>query len=345
LPKRKGLFGVKTFSSLKKKDLGMKRRETRYINMQGQNPAMYLVTGGAGFIGSHIADALDAKETLILDDFSAGKMENIGGAVSRGAKLLRADIASITPETLKGVDVVFHEAALVSVPLSFQKFDKTYRDNVASFLNLLECARKADTERVVFASSAAVYDEAGKPVAEGAPLFPRSPYAESKLIDELYARIYAKEYGMAIVPLRYFNVYGPRQDPSSPYSGVISIFASSMSSSKQITIYGDGNQTRDFIHVSDVAEANLLAVRMKGHSAEPINIASGKGTTILGLFRAMAEITGYGMEPSFAEGRPGDARFSVADTEKAESLLDFSAKRRLEEGLRETLKAFQGIDI
>jgi len=299
---------------------------------------MYLVTGGAGFIGSHIVDALDAKETTILDDFSAGKMENIGAAVSKGAKLLRADIASITPETLKGVDVVFHEAAFVSVPLSFQKFEKTYKDNAASFLNLLECARKADVEKVVFASSAAVYDEASKPVAEDAPLFPKSPYAESKLIDELYARIYAKEYGMGIIPLRYFNVYGPRQDPSSPYSGVISIFASSMTGNKPITIYGNGKQTRDFIYVKDVAEANLLAARMKGHSAEPINVASGKGITIIGLFRAMAAITGYGMEPSFAEGRQGDIRFSVADTKKAESVLDFSAKRQLDEGLKETLK-------
>lgn len=300
---------------------------------------MYLVTGGAGFIGSHIVDALDAKETVILDDFSAGKMENIGAAVSKGAKLLRADIASITPETLKGVEVIFHEAALVSVPLSFQKFEKTYKDNAASFLNLLECARKADTERVVFASSAAVYDEAKRPVSEDAPLFPKSPYAESKLIDELYARIYAKEYGMSIVPLRYFNVYGPRQDPSSPYSGVISIFASSMQNSRPITIYGDGKQTRDFIYVKDVAEANMLAMRMKGHSAEPINVASGKGTTILGLFRVMAAITGYGMEPSFAEGRQGDIRFSVADTGKARESLDFRTSRPLEDGLKETLKS------
>jgi UDP-glucose 4-epimerase len=301
---------------------------------------MYLVTGGAGFIGSHIVDALDAKETAILDDFSAGKMENIGGAVSRGAKLLRADIASITPDTLKGVEVVFHEAALVSVPLSFSKFEKTYRDNAASFLNLLECARKADVERVVFASSAAVYDEAAKPVAEDAPLFPKSPYAESKLIDELYARIYAKEYGMNIVPLRYFNVYGPRQDPSSPYSGVISIFASSMLNHKPISIYGNGRQTRDFIYVKDVAEANMLAMRAKGHSAEPMNIASGKGITILGLFRAMRGMTGYAMEPSFAEGRQGDIRFSVADTGKAKELLDFRASRPLEEGLKETLNSF-----
>jgi UDP-glucose 4-epimerase len=301
---------------------------------------MQLVTGGAGFIGSHIVGALDAKETIIIDDFSSGKMENIGGAVSKGAKLMRMDIAAITPETLNGVDVVFHEAALVSVPLSFQKFEKTYKDNAASFLNLLECARKADTEKVVFASSAAVYGEAGKPLAEDAPLFPGSPYAESKLIDELYARVYAKEYGMAIVPLRYFNVYGPRQDPSSPYSGVISIFASRMKKNGPITIYGDGMQTRDFIYVKDVVDANLLAARMKGHSAEPINIASGKGTTILSLFRAISGIIGYGTEPEFAEKRPGDMRFSVADTGKAIELLDFRTNRPLEDGLRETLGAF-----
>lgn len=301
---------------------------------------MYLVTGGAGFIGSHIVDMLDAKETIILDDFSNGKMENIGSAVSRGAKLLKMDIGEITHDTLKDVDVVFHEAALVSVPLSFSKFEKTYKDNVASFLSLLECARQADVEKVIFASSAAVYGESETPLTEDAPLFPKSPYAESKLIDELYARVYAKEYGMSIIPLRYFNVYGPRQDPSSQYSGVISIFASSMSGNRPIAIYGDGNQTRDFVFVKDVAEANMLAMKMKGHSAEPINIASGKGTTILGLFRAMAAITGYAMEPSFAEPRPGDARFSVADTEKAESLLDFSARRPLDDGLKETLGSF-----
>jgi nucleoside-diphosphate-sugar epimerase len=297
---------------------------------------MQLVTGGAGFIGSHLVDILKAKETVIVDDFSNGKMENISSAVSNGAKLLQMDIADITPETLEDVDVIYHQAALVSVPLSFQKFEKTYRDNVASFLNLLECARQADVERVIFASSAAVYAESEMPIGEDALLFPKSPYAESKLVDELYAKIYAKEYGMKIVPLRYFNVYGPRQDPSSPYSGVISIFASRMKNNEAITVYGDGKQTRDFIYVTDVAEANLLAAKMKRNFAEPINIASGTGTSIMELFSILERITGYRKDPEFAPAREGDVRFSVADTEKAKELMDFSAQRSLEDGLKET---------
>jgi nucleoside-diphosphate-sugar epimerase len=299
---------------------------------------MQLVTGGAGFIGSHVVDLLDPKDTIILDDFSNGKMENIKSAVDSGAKLMEMDIADITPETLEDVEIIYHQAALVSVPLSFQRFEKTYKDNVASFLNLLECARQSHVEKIVFASSAAVYGESEEPLREDAKLFPKSPYAESKVMDELYARIYAKEYGMKIVPLRYFNVYGPRQDPSSPYSGVISIFASRMKKNEPITVYGDGNQVRDFVFVKDVAESNIIASKMKRNFAEPVNIASGKGTTIMELFRILCSITGYFKEPEFAPAREGDVKFSVADIEKAKEIMDFSAERALESGLEETLR-------
>jgi len=298
---------------------------------------MYLITGGAGFIGSNLADALDPKETIVIDDLSNGKLENINHLIKKGLIFRKKDIAETDSSDMKDVDAIFHEAALVSVPLSFSNFDKTYRDNISSFVRILEMARKNDIERVVFASSAAVYETSGMPVSEDDAIFPKSPYAESKLIDELYARIYYEEYGMKIIPLRYFNVYGPRQNPSSPYSGVISIFASRMMEDKEITVYGNGKQVRDFVYVEDVVNANLLSLKLKGNFAEPINIASAKPTSILELFNAIKEKAKYKKEPVFKEKRQGDVDYSLANISKAKGLLDFHPKYSLENGLEKTV--------
>ncbi|MCX6773463.1 MAG: GDP-mannose 4,6-dehydratase [Candidatus Micrarchaeota archaeon] len=298
---------------------------------------MYLITGGAGFIGSNLADALDPKQTIVIDDLSNGKLENISHLIKKGLIFRKKDIAGINSSDVKDVDVIFHEAALVSVPLSFSNFDKTYRDNVSSFVRILEMARKGDIERVVFASSAAVYETSSMPVSEDDAVFPKSPYAESKLIDELYARIYYERYGMKIIPLRYFNVYGPRQNPSSPYSGVISIFASRMMEGKEITIYGNGKQVRDFVYVKDVVNANILSLKLGSNFADPINVASGKPNSILELFSIMKEKAKYKKEPVFKEKRQGDVDCSLANISKAKELLDFHPKYLLEDGLEETI--------
>jgi len=302
---------------------------------------MYLITGGAGFIGSNLADALEPKETIIIDDLSNGKLRNIEHLIKRGLDFRKKDISEINVPDLKDVDAIFHEAALVSVPLSFSNFEKTYRDNVSSFVKILEAARKADVERVVFASSASVYETSSVPVSEDDAVFPKSPYAESKLIDELYARIYHEEYGMKIVPLRYFNVYGPRQDPSSPYSGVISIFISRMLENREVEIHWTGKQVRDFVYVRDVADANLLCLNLKSNFAEPINIASSMPTSLLGLFRTIKEKTGYKKEPVFKERRAGDVDCSLASIAKARELLGFSPKYTLEKGIGETIASLK----
>ena len=302
---------------------------------------MYLITGGAGFIGSNLADALDPKETIIIDDLSNGKLSNINHLVKKGLDFRKKDIAEINSSDMKDISVIFHEAALVSVPLSFSNFEKTYTDNVSSFVRILELARKHDVERVVFASSAAIYETSGMPVSEDDMISPKSPYAESKLIDELYARIYYEEYGMKIVPLRYFNVYGPRQDPSSPYSGVISIFISRMTENKEVTIYGNGNQIRDFVYVEDVVNANLLSLKLNNNFAEPMNIASGKPTSILELFSIIREKTRYSKEPIFMENRKGDVDYSLANISKAKELLNFYSKYSLENGLEKTIHSLK----
>jgi len=298
---------------------------------------MYLITGGAGFIGSNLADALEPKDTIIIDDLSNGKVQNIKHLIEKGLDFRKKDISEIGGQDMGDVDAIFHEAALVSVPLSFSKFEKTYRDNVSSFLGILETARKHDVERVVFASSAAVYETSPVPVSEDDAVFPKSPYAESKLIDEMYARIYRDEYGMKIVPLRYFNVYGPRQDPSSPYSGVISIFISRMAENREVEIHGTGKQVRDFVYVRDVVDANLLSLKLNGSFAEPMNIASGTPTSLLELFSVIRKKTGYGKEPVFRGKREGDIEYSLADISKARRLLGFSPKYTLERGIGETI--------
>jgi UDP-glucose 4-epimerase len=238
---------------------------------------------------------------------------------------------------MSGVEVVFHQAALVSVPQSIEDPIEAAMVNDLGTLNVLEAARHSGVKRVVFASSCAVYGDLPQlPKKEEMDTKPLSPYAASKLHGETYARLYRDLYGLETVCLRYFNVYGPRQDPSSPYSGVISIFMDKAARGKPPTIYGDGEQYRDFVYVADVVQANLLAAQRENISSVVINVGTGKSVTVNSLWKNIAELAGVQGEPERANFRPGDIRQSVAEISRAYELLDFEPRYSLEEGLQLT---------
>ncbi len=307
-----------------------------------------LVTGGAGFIGSHIAETLSGQgvETVVMDDLSSGKMANLDGFKDR-ITFVKGDIRDM--ETVKaaaaGCDLVFHEAAFVSVPASVQDPVLSAGINEIGTLTVLEGARNVGVKRVVLAASSAVYgDPETVPITEEARKRPTSPYAVQKLTLEFYADLYNELYGMETVCLRYFNVYGPRQDPSSPYSGVISIFSAKAGAKERPLIYGDGNQFRDFIFVSDVVRANLVAAGHEDAPGHTFNIGTGRRTSVNELWERIATISGAaGIEPEYEPAREGDIYASLAEVQKAESILGFKAKISLDEGLKRTLAWYQGL--
>ena len=299
----------------------------------------FLVTGGAGFIGSHLVRALLQRgaRVRVLDDFSTGKRENLEGL--DGVEVLEGDIrdASRVKEAVRGVDAVFHEAAFVSVPRSMETPDICFDVNAHGTEILLEAARKAEVRRVILASSAAVYgDSESLPLREESPLHPMSPYAVSKRVDELYAALYTEALGMEVVALRYFNVFGPRQSPDSMYAAAVPIFVRNMLKNAPVTIFGDGGQTRDLIYAGDVARANLLAADAPDAPGKAINICTGRETRVLDLVAALQRLFPNAPEPIFAPPRPGDIYRSVGSPALAEKLLGFRAEISLEEGLRNT---------
>lgn len=301
----------------------------------------YLVTGGAGFIGSHITDRLlaDGHTVRILDNFSTGKRENIPAA--SGVEVIEGDVGDFETvrHAMQGVDYVFHEAAIASVPETVGNPLASERINYRGTLNILETARHAAVKRVVFACSAAVYGDLPElPKREDMPLKPLSPYAIDKLASEHACQVYTRLYGLEAVALRYFNVFGPRQDPSSPYSGVISIFSDHLRQGKQPTIYGDGEQTRDFVYVSDVVEANIRAAASATAAGKGINIAAGSTLSINDLLRTICHIQGQPFEPRYQPGRQGDIRHSRADIALAREHLDWEPVVEFETGLRELFK-------
>jgi UDP-glucose 4-epimerase len=299
-----------------------------------------LVTGGAGFIGSNLVEHLVGAsfEVKVLDNLSSGFLQNLE-AVWEYIDFKEGDVRDMTTlkQIMSEVEVVFHQAALVSVPQSIEDPIETVMVNDLGTLNVLEAARHSGVRRVVFASSCAVYGDLPQlPKKEEMDTKPLSPYAASKLHGETYARLYGDLYGLETVCLRYFNVYGPRQDPSSPYSGVISIFMDNAARGETSTIFGDGEQYRDFVYVADVVQANLLAAQRKNISGVTINVGTGKSVTVNTLWKNIAELATLQGEPKRANFRPGDIRQSVAEISRSQELLDFEPRYSLEEGLQLT---------
>lgn len=299
----------------------------------------YLITGGCGFIGSHIAEELikDGDEVRVYDNLSSGYKHNIDPFGDK-VEFIEADVRD--PERLveaaKGVDGIFHEAALVSVFESVEKPEANHEINITGTMNVLLAARENKVKRVLVASSAAIYgNDPALPKKEDMLPVPESPYALAKICDEYYLTVFHKLYGIETVSLRYFNVYGPRQDPSSMYSGVISKFNDVLAKGDQPMIFGDGLQSRDFVFVKDVARANLLAMRseMVG-KGEVFNIATGRRVDLLELLSALGEVYGVRPEPVFKEERKGDVKHSLADVSKAKEVLGYEPKFTLVEGLR-----------
>jgi UDP-glucose 4-epimerase len=290
-----------------------------------------LITGGAGFVGSHLAEALVAdNEVRILDDLSGGAREH----VPADATLVEGDIrdGDALADAMDGADLAFHEAALVSVEESVQNPRKSNRINAAATVDLLEEARRQDA-RVVLASSAAVYGHPDSvPVAEGDSKEPTSPYGIDKLTLDHYARRYHDLYGLETVPLRYFNVYGPRQNPE--YSAVVNVFFRQAADGGPLTVEGDGKQTRDFVHVSDVVQANLLAATTD-RVGEPFNVGTGSSVTVNELAETVLEVTDSDAEITHVDPRPGDIRHSEADVSKIREALGYEPTVSLADGLRE----------
>jgi len=296
----------------------------------------YLVTGGAGFIGSHLVRTLLAQNAgvRVLDDFSTGKRDNLAGLP---IELVEADLrdASGVARAVQDVDFIFHEAAFVSVPQSMQDPAACFDINQRGTETLLEAARKNGVKRVVLASSAAVYgDSQALPLDEQTVLYPGSPYAVSKRVDELYAELYSRSFDLPVVALRYFNVYGPRQRPDSMYAAAVPIFARRLLDGAAITIYGDGGQTRDLIYVGDVVRANLTACEHPAAPGQVFNVCTGEETRVIDLVETLTDFIPTASKPQFVAARPGDIYRSIGSPQKAADVLGFRAQTPLADGLK-----------
>ncbi|MHC4493083.1 MAG: SDR family oxidoreductase [Planctomycetota bacterium] len=304
-----------------------------------------LVTGGAGFIGSHLVERLvaDGWSVRVLDDFSSGREEHLVHVAGK-VDVVRGDVrdARAVEAAVRGAEVVFHQAAIPSVPLSIAEPIRTQAVNVEGTLRVLEAARCAGTRRVVYAASCAVYGDAPElPKRETLPPHPLSPYALQKYTGEVYCRLYAELRGLETVALRYFNVYGPRQDPAGDYAAVIPRFITACLAGAAPHVYGDGEQTRDFVMVDDVVRANLLAADAARASDAVCNVASGRRTRLNELLDLARTHTGAEVEARYDPPRPGDVRDSVACLDRARDLLGYAPAVDLDEGLRRTVESFK----
>jgi nucleoside-diphosphate-sugar epimerase len=302
--------------------------------------AHYLVTGGAGFIGSHLCEELVRRgETVrVVDSLITGKRANLAHLPS--VEFIEGDLADMDVATgaVRGIDYVLHQAAIPSVPRSVEDPITSNRANIDASLNVLVAARDAGVKRVVYAGSSSAYGNSPTmPKVETMPTAPLSPYALQKLVAEQYCQLFTSLYGLETVTIRYFNVFGPRQDPSSPYSGVISLFIRALCENRRPTIYGDGEQTRDFTYVANVVDGVLRACSAKDASGEVINIATHGRVSLNQLFRALREMVGSAIEPIYEGPRAGDVRDSQADIEKAARLLGYKPLVTFEQGLEKTL--------
>jgi nucleoside-diphosphate-sugar epimerase len=300
----------------------------------------YLVTGGAGFIGSHLAEELLRRghRVRIVDSLITGKKRNVEQLP--GAEFIEGDLAEpdVAVRAVKGVDYVLHQAAIPSVPRSVKDPITSNRANITSTLNVLVASRDAGVKRLVYAASSSAYgNQPTLPKHEGMPTDPLSPYALQKLVGEQYCRMFTTLYGFETVATRYFNVFGPRQDPGSPYSGVISLFSTALLEGRRPMIYGDGEQTRDFTYIANVVDGVLRACEAPGVAGEMMNVATGGRISLNELLATMNRILGTDIRAEYAEPRAGDVKDSQADISKAERLLGYKPTVGLEEGLRRTL--------
>jgi nucleoside-diphosphate-sugar epimerase len=304
-----------------------------------------LVTGGAGFIGSHLVEALISSgcRVAVLDNLSSGKYANLKhleGQFSFYAEDIRNRAA--LDAAIENCEVVFHLAAVVSVPQTIKNPIDSAEVNDMGTLQVFDAACRKSVKRIVFSSSCAIYgDDPSLPKRENMHPKPLSPYAVQKLAAEYYAKVFSDLYGIEAAVLRYFNVYGPRQDPSSPYSGVISIFMTKALHNDRAVIYGDGNQSRDFIYVQDVVRANLLAATAENLGGQAINIGSGSSVTINALWKNVCALCGRNLQPQYAEKRPGDIVKSLAGVDKAKALLGFECQIPFGKGLELTFEWYR----
>lgn len=306
---------------------------------------LYLVTGGAGFIGSHISEALVNRgdRVRVLDNLMTGNRENLGHLADE-IDFIEGDIRDF--ETVRGamdgVRIVFHEAAIPSVPRSVNEPVLNHESNVNGTFNVLLAARDAGVKRVVFAASSSAYGEKGIEAKLETQLpEPLSPYAVAKLVGEYYCQVFTRVYGLETVSLRYFNVFGPRQDPSSPYSGVISKFITDLLNSRQPIIFGDGEQSRDFTYVANIVDANLRAAEAPEASGRVINLGMRQRTTLNQLLAELQRIIGTNIAPNYQESRAGDIRHSLADISLAGTLLGYRPLVGLADGLRHTVNWYR----
>jgi nucleoside-diphosphate-sugar epimerase len=300
----------------------------------------YLVTGGAGFIGSHLSEELVRRghTVRVADSLITGKRSNLEHVP--GVEFLEGDLAdeAFARRAVDGMHYVLHQAAIPSVPRSVKDPITSNRANVDATLNVLVAARDAGVKRLVFAGSSSAYGNTPTlPKHEDMPSHPLSPYALQKVVGEQYLQLFTRLYGLETVSIRYFNVFGPRQDPSSPYSGVISVFATALIENRSPTIYGDGEQTRDFTYVANVVDGVLRACEADGASGEVINVATGGRISLNQLFRTMRDLVGRNLEPTYVDTRAGDVRDSQADIAKARRILGYEPTVSFEQGLERTV--------
>ena len=310
--------------------------------------ALYLVTGGAGFIGSHLTEELVRRgdRVRVVDSLVTGKRQNL--AHSPGVEFVEGDLADveIARGAVEGADFVLHQAAIPSVPRSVQDPLTSHRANIDATVNVLVAARDARVKRVVYAGSSSAYgDTPTLPKVETMGTAPLSPYALQKLVGEQYGQMFTRLYGLETVTIRYFNVFGPRQDPSSPYSGVISLFIGALCEGRRPVIYGDGEQTRDFTYVANVVDGVLRACLAAGSSGEVINVATGGRISINTLFQSVRDLVGGRADPVYSPARAGDVRDSQADIDKARRLLGYEPHISFEEGLRRTVDWYRTSQI
>jgi UDP-glucose 4-epimerase len=301
------------------------------------------VTGGAGFIGSHLVEALlaEGRPVRVVDNLATGRRANLAH-LGDAFEWLEGDLTDLATcrRAVEGAEVVFHQAAIPSVPRSVKDPLESHASGPTATLNLLEAARQAGVRRVIFAASSSAYGDTDElPKHEAMLPRPLSPYAAGKLAGEHYIRVYAQTMGLDGVSLRYFNIFGPRQDPSSPYSGVISLFARAMSQGRRPTIYGDGLQTRDFTYVSNAVEANLRAMRAERPlRGEALNVGTGRRISLRELVAALNAALGTSIEPEFGPPRAGDVRDSLASLDRVSEVLGYRPVVDFEEGLGRTLR-------